>query len=127
MESYITECTSQIINPNPFFIWSCFFPDQFYGKVDLAWNEKKARKGARKPKPAKELPQSRVDAIKAGNEDHRKQYWHEEPILMKSPLARNKHPENQFWAEEEALKQDSIAKGKLDAPLQCEVIPEGIF
>ena len=46
---------------------------------------------------------------------------------MKSPLARNKHPENQFWAEEEALKQDSIAKGKLDAPLQCEVIPEGIF
>ena len=54
--------------------------------------------------------------------DQTKQYWHEEPILMKSPLSRNKHPVSQWAEEEELIKQKSVDKAISDAPIQeCDV------
>ena len=96
-------------------------PDWSYGKVNLQWNEGKFKKGARRPKLAKELSRNQLDALKEST-DPTKKYWHEEPILMKSPLSRNKHPVSQWAEEEEAIKQNSIDKGFSDAPIEaCDV------
>ena len=95
-------------------------PDWSYGKVNLQWNEGKFKKGARKPKLAKELSRNQLDALKESTDP--KKYWHEEPILMKSPLSRNKHPVSQWAEEEEIIKQNSIDKGFSDAPIEaCDV------
>ena len=93
-------------------------PDWSYGKVNLQWNEGKFKKGARRPKLAKELSRNQLDALKE-NTDPTKKYWHEEPILMKSPLSRNKHPISQWAEEEESIKQNSIDKGFSDAPIEA--------
>jgi len=96
----------------------CKVPDWSYGKVNLQWNEGKFKKGARRPKLAKELSRNQLDALKEST-DPTKKYWHEEPILMKSPLSRNKHPVSQWAEEEEAIKQNSIDKGFSDAPIEA--------
>ena len=87
----------------------------------MQWNEGKFKKGARRPRLAKELTQKQLNHIEE-HSDYKK-YWHEEPILMKSPLARNKHPVSQWAVEEEEIKQKSINKGIADAPISddCDV------
>ena len=73
-----------------YFILPAKVPEWSYGKVDLQWNEGKFKKGARRPQLAKELTESQLRAVEERNDP--KKYWHEEPILMTSPLKRNKHP-----------------------------------
>lgn len=95
---------------------------KFYGKVDLQWNEGRFKKGARRPKLAKKLTVGEMKAIEESKEYSR--YWHEDPIIPQSPLARNKHPVNQWAQEEEEIKQESIERAKEDAPLKnCDSDP----
>lgn len=89
--------------------------DKFYGKVDVKWNEVKKRKGARRPKLAKNL--SKADYAMIERDKEFKAYWHPDPVLMTSPLAKNLQPVNQWAEEEEALKEQQVAKSQPDAPL----------
>ena len=93
---------------------------EFYGKVDLKWNETKGRKGVRRPKLAKEITPDKVRNLKAMNEGN-EPYWHTPPAQPKAPLGVNKRPKDKWASADQAIMLEAIKRNQPDAPICCDV------
>ena len=94
----------------------------FYGRVDVDKDKQRPRKGARKARKIKDVPQSTLDHIKELNAN-KEPFWFSNRPSMSFPLARTPHPANQFAKEDEAFKVEIEEKAKCDAPVDLQEDP----
>lgn len=87
--------------------------------MNLEWDEGIHKRGARRPRRAKQLSKEKVEYLKS--QVSTRPFWKGPDIVPTSPLARTSHPTSQ-WADEEEELKDKIANASAqDAPI-CEIV-----